>query len=151
MATDSTVQLTPQTPASVDNASTGKFRVFWNSLTNLLVAKNDVGAIIPIGGGAFVHNAVVVGPAVVAAVIQETKKCDPTLGAITVNLPLAAGSTGQQVKVVNVTNSVTPITVAATGGEQILDAGGALSASVALNTPRESVLLESDGTKWVVV
>ena len=105
------------------------------------------------GGGFSVANTMVdvVGPAVYAASTRQTILCDPTGGAITVNLPPLVGLDGLPIEIINITSDVTPITVAADGVEQIISSFGA-TATFELNTPNERRYIrasEAHGA-WIV-
>lgn len=102
------------------------------------------------GGGsssvAFFHGPVVTSAASpYSTIVRETVKVNP-VGGVVVTLPLAAGNSGQKVKVVNVTTDTTPITVNPQGAETIDGAG-----SYIMSTSRERVEVESDGSDWIVV
>lgn len=151
MATDSTFQLRRKDPADISNAeSADQWRIFLNDLTGLLSAKDVNGNVFTIGGAqstAFIHNAIVTPAASpYAAAIRETVKVNPTAGPITINLPSAIGVAGLQVKVINFTLAVNPVTVAGTLGQTINGA-----ATYVMNTPAERLTVESDGTNWIVV
>lgn len=147
--TDFTIQFTERHPDDVSNAAgPGKYRIFWNSLTGLLAAKDYVGNVTTIGGDGtfnFLHNPIVTWTPYTAA-IRETVKIDPSGGAVILNLPTAVGQAGNRIKIINVTTDVTPITVTPFGGQLINGAPTYL-----MNTPRERLEVESDGTNWIVV
>jgi len=110
-------------------------------------ATGATGATGPAGVAAWIHNAPVVFPAPpYPSVPQETVKADPTGGPGNILLPPAPPIVGQQVKVINITVSVNPISVDAQPGEFIDGAP-----SYVMNTPRERLVVESDGINWIVV
>lgn len=149
--TNSTFQLREKDPADVQDAdSADQLRIFWNVLTGMLAAKDSAGVVSNIGGSGgvpFIHNAVVLtGVSPYLSVVRETVKVNPA-GGVVITLPTAVGNTGQKVKVINVTVDVTPINVNTQGGQTV---DGAASPHVMI-TPRERVVLESDGANWVIV
>lgn len=77
---------------------------------------------------------------------NELVQCDPTSGSFNINLPTAGGRTGKHIVVKNVSNSINPITIQATGIEtidgaflQVIDVG------------YQSLHLVSTGIEWVIV
>lgn len=147
MSTDSTYQLRRKVAASVSNAEDAdQLRIFLDDATGLLAAKDSSGVVTPIGAdGAFIHNPVVTSAASpYAAVIRETVKVDPSGGPVQVDLPTAVGNAGRQIQVINVTTSTNPITSVPFGAQTVNG-----SPNYVMNTPRERVLLESDGSNWI--
>ena len=71
--------------------------------------------------------------------------CDCTAGAITVNLPTAAGNTRELV-IQKIDGSVNAVTIEGFGGETI---NGALQ-NTDLDVQYEGLKLNSDGTNWVI-
>ena len=137
----------------IPNASiAGKARLY-RHISGVWYEKNDVGTSSPISGGfaEWTVTAVQTGVSYPVVGIWETVRVDPTTqpGGIAINLITAIGSTGQQIKVKNVSASVNPINVTPFGGEQIEDAGG--GTPWVMVSPREFVVLESDGANWMVV
>lgn len=145
-------QFKKEVPGAIPNASVaGKSRLFQDANDDIWKSKDVAGVVTPISGAsAFVWN--VVGPINNAGSPYlvtgpfETVRVDPSTGPVTINLFTAVGNAGVQVKVKNITVDVTPITVDAFGAETI-DGG----LTWVLITPREFVVLESDGTNWMVV
>jgi len=146
----SNIQLAPELAGSIPVASAaGKKRLFLDTSDGQLKTKDSVGTVEAIAGSVapWTHNAIINNAASpYAATINETVKVDPSSGAVQVDLPTAAGIAGQLLKVINVTTDVTTITVNPVGLETIDGAS-----SYMMNTPRERVWLESDGTNWLVV
>lgn len=139
----------------IPNASVaGKARLY-RHISGVWYEKDSVGAIAPISGGfaGWMVTTVVVGATYNALNIWETIRVDPTTqpgpAGVTVNLISAIGNDGQQMKVKNVSGSTNPIKVTPFGTEQIEDAGAGIA--WVMNTPREFVVLESDGANWMVV
>lgn len=152
--TNSTFQLRERDPADVENASSpDQFRIFLNALNGLLCTKDSAGVVTVIGGGGgsvATTMTSVVGPASHNASTQQTVLCNPAAGAITVNLPTAVGNTGLLIEIVNVTAVVTPITVQAAGGQNIIGDDGT-APTLVMNTPNERRYLRSNGTNaWIV-
>jgi len=116
----------------------------------VLSLTNSLGVTTPVAGWQpWVHNAVVLFAATpYAASIQETVKVDPVGGAVQIDLPTAVGIAGFQIKVVSLSDLLVPnvITVDALGGQTI---NGVLTKT--LTTPRERIVVESDGANWLVV
>lgn len=116
----------------------------------VLSLTNSLGVTTPVAGPQpWVHNALVVFPvAPYAASIQETVKVDPDASVGTIQLPSASGIAGFQIKVVSVSDLILPpvITVLPAGIETINGL-----ASKTLTTPRERIVVESDGADWLVV
>lgn len=151
--TNSTFQLRRRNPADVENSSAAdQLRIFLNDLNGLLCAKNNVGTVFVIGGAGSVAQTMisVVGPATYGASAQETVQCDPTGGAILINLPAALGLTGLLIEVINLTPSVNTITIQANGADNIVSDVGT-TPSIVMNTPNERRYLRSNGTNaWIV-
>lgn len=154
MPTDSTYQLRRKNPADVDAATAAdQWRLYLDDLTGLLSAKDNFNNIIVVGGAqtiAFLQGPVItVADSPYLAMARETVKVDMESGAVTVQLPPAAGITGFQIKVVGVTDvdpPSNPVTILPDGVETING-----NPTFQLTTTRESVLLESDGANWMVV
>lgn len=147
------IEFPQEVAASVPVASSAtRKRLFLDNADGSFKTKDSAGAVAPLSSIAVVawtHNAVVnVGASPYAAALYETVKVDADTGAIQVNLPTAVGATGQQIKVVSLSDAVTPpvITVAAAGGQFI---NGVSTRT--LTTPRERLTVESDGSNWLVV
>jgi hypothetical protein len=114
---------------------------------------DTLGITTPVGGGGggniWIHNPpVTVGMSPYAASIQETVKVDVDTGVISVTLPSAIGLTGRQLKVLSLSDNISPpvCTVSPTFG-QTLNGGP----NWTLTTPRERLVVESDGANWLVV
>lgn len=143
-------------PGSVDNASSAtRKRLFLNQATGTFSTKDQAGAVNPVSStpGAWIHNAVVTNPpfttgAPYTASVFETVKVDPSGGDIRVVLPTAVGIAGAQVKVVSLSDDISPnlIVVDGNSAETI---NGDLTRN--LNTPRQRITVESDGANWLVV
>lgn len=114
--------------------------------------KDYLGIVTNVGGAStaliWTHRPDVVGPGSVTALVYETVKVDPSGGLVTVNLPTAVGVTGQQLKVVSLTDMIGPpaVDIVPLGLETINS-----DPSKSLTTPRERMTLESDGANWLVV
>jgi len=152
MATNSTFQLRQQPAGDVDSSSSAdQFRVFLDDSNGLLSMKDFFGVVTVIGGSGqtvATHRPPVVGPAAQLALINESVKADPTAGIVTVNLPTAVGVTGRQIKVISLTDMIGPpaINLVPFGAETINS-----DPSKSLTTPRERMVIESDGANWLVV
>lgn len=132
----------------------GQGRLYWRSSDGIFYIRDENGADTPIAGG-FVSwvqangGSIVTGATYTMLVTFETVRVDPTIQPVTINIVTAVGFAGYQCKVKNVTTDVTPISVTPFAGESI--EGGASDAPWVMNTPREFVVLESDGAGWMVV
>lgn len=146
------VEFPEEMPGDIPVASAAnKKRLFLDQTDGLFKTKDDAGTVEAIAtlAIAWIHNAnVQVGDSPYAATIQETVKVDADTGAIQVDLPTAIGSAGRQVKVVSLSDAVTPpvVTIATTGGQTING-----DPTRTLTTPRQRVTVESDGSNWLVV
>jgi len=152
--TNSTFQLRERDPADVENATDpDQYRIFFNVLTGLLSIKDSVGNVFPIGGAQTIATTMVdvVGPAAYAAAARQTILCDPSGGAITINLPPLVGLDGFLIEIINVTPDVTPITVAADGAEQVISSFGS-TPTFELNTPNERRYIRASEAQgaWIV-
>lgn len=83
------------------------------------------------------------------AVMQETVKCQPSAGAITVELPTPTAPAGQHVQVVvDNDDNPPPFNVTVVGEADELING---QASFVMNTKRESAVLEHGGSAWIII
>lgn len=147
------IEFPEEVAANVPVASSAtRKRLFLDNADGTFKTKDSAGTVDPLSSVAVVawtHNAVVnVGASPYAATVQETVKVDADTGAIQVDLPTAVGIAGRQIKIVSLSDAVTPptITVAAAGGEFING-----TSTRTMTTPRERLLVESDGADWLVV
>lgn len=152
MATNSTFQLKRQPSGDVDSSSSvDQFRVFLDDSNGLLSTKDFYGVVTVIGGSGqsvSIHRAPVIGPAAQLALIGESVKADPTLGIVAINLPTAVGVAGRQIKVISLTDMIGPpaVNLVPFGAETING-----DPTKSLTTPRERMVIESDGANWLVV
>lgn len=150
MGTAGTFELVENNSPDASGAA-GRWRLSVDN-TGTLYLTDSLGvstAITGGGGGVWIHNApIVVGDSPYLASVQETVKVDVDSGLITIQLPSAVGIAGIQIKIVSLSDSLTPnvCTILPDGAETI---NGDLSKT--LTTPRERMTLESDDTNWLVV
>lgn len=105
------------------------------------------------GGGPaiWIHNPPVqVGDSPYTAVIMEAVKVDVDTGAIVVQLPDATLYAGQQLKVISLSDAIIP-NVCTVDADTLFGQTINGDPTRDLTTPREWVLLESDGSNWLVV
>ena len=142
------IEFEEKSAAALENATSATRKRLVLDTDGTFKTKSDTGVIAPLAGVIVrVHNAVVVfGASPYAASINETVKVDPSGGAITIDLPTAAGLAGQLIRVKNVTTVVTPITVDAFGSETI---DGSLT--FVMSSPGEDLAVESDGVNWMIM
>lgn len=147
------VEFQEETQAAIPVASSVvRKRLFLDTSDGFFKTKDSVGNVAPIAtlALAWVHlnTGVTVGMSPYAAVIQETVKLDVDTGAITVDLPTAVGIAGRQIKAVSLSDLISPNvgTLVPFGGQTINGLP-----NFTLTTPRERVIIESDGFNWLVV
>lgn len=147
----SNIQFRKENGAAIPIAdSTAQGRLFQDAADSIFKVKDNAGVITPIAGG-FVQwqvTAPIVGATYTITATFETVRVQPS-GPVTINLPTAIGLEGRQEKVKNITALTHPISVTPFGTEQIEDLGAGVP--WILLTPREFVVLESDGANWMVV
>lgn len=152
--TKSTFQLRERNPADIEPASEAdQYRVFLSSVTGLLSVMDNAGNVSTIGGAQTIATTMVqvTGPNTYVAAILQTILADPSGGAITVELPPTTGFNGQLIEVVNITSDVTPITIEAFAGENIIGDFGAAT-TYEMNTPNERRYLRASEAlnAWIV-
>lgn len=146
------IEFPEEAPGGVPVASAvSRRRVFLDQTDGFFKTKDSLGNVAPIATLAvpFIHNAAVtIGMSPYNAAIQETVKVDVDTGVINVILPTAIGNAGFQVKVVSLSDAITPniCTITPFGGQTING-----DPTKTLTTPRERYALESDGANWLVV
>ncbi|MCK5640989.1 MAG: hypothetical protein KAJ19_09340 [Gammaproteobacteria bacterium] len=155
MATDSTIQLRRKLPGVVDNASSAdQLRLFLDDSTGLLAVKDVAGVVTIIGGVgniSFLHlGTVAFGDSPYTSTLRETVSVDPSGGVVIVELPTAINNAGKQVKVISLSPQPGP-------PANIITVRGILAQTVNgdvtgfdLTTAEESLLVESDGTNWLI-
>jgi hypothetical protein len=81
-----------------------------------------------------------------AAAGDGTALVDATLGQVTATLPTAVGNAGQRLTFVKVDGSANAMVIATTGGQTISG-----NANLTVTVRWTSVIVESDGSNWVIV
>lgn len=143
------IEFPEELPAAIPNASnaTSK-RLFLDATDGSLKTKDFAGTVATVAVGGWTHNAnVTAAMSPYAASIQESVKVVLD-GLTTVVLPTANSMAGQQIKVISLSDLITPpvCTISTTGGDTINGL-----ATYTLTSPRERVTVESDGSDWLVV
>ena len=147
----SNIQFQKENAAAIPNSdSAAQGRLFQSVLDGGFYVKDEAGVVSPITGGFanWIVSAPIVGATYTITLAFETVRVQPS-AAVTINLPTAIGISGRQEKIKNITALTHPISVTPFGTEQIEDLGAGVP--WIMLTPREFVLLESDGANWMVV
>lgn len=147
------VEFQEEAPGVVPVASSAiRRRVFLDQTDGFFKTKDNLGNVAPIATLAlpWVHlnSGVTLGMSPYNAAIQETVKVDADTGAITVILPDATTCVGQQIKVVSLSDTIgPPVCTVMPFGVQTING----LPTFTLTTPRERVVVESDGANWLIV
>lgn len=146
----SNVQFRKENDVAIPNSDSAAQGRMFQGVDGAFYVKDDVGTVLPISGGFanWIVSAPIVGATYTITSVFETVRVQPS-GPVTINLPTAIGISGRQEKVKNITALTHPISVTPFGAEQIEDAGAGVP--WIMLTPREFVVLESDGANWMVV